>query len=123
MFKYFYFNLIVYKLGHEKEPKMYSIWHNIFKKLRLFLWRRSPKPPSRKGLLAFGNRSFAPSSLAISRTRRLYSRLPARPWLHLRYLAPNLEVLATPLLYCIIEVFFHVSLKGTSEMLFSYFTL
>src|SRR6218665_1300360 len=25
--------------------------------------RRSPKPPSREGLLAFGNRSFAPSAL------------------------------------------------------------
>ena len=33
MFKYFYFNLIVYKLGHEKEPKMYSIWHEILKKI------------------------------------------------------------------------------------------
>jgi len=28
--------------------------------------RRSPIPPSRYGLLAFGNRSFAPSALAIS---------------------------------------------------------
>jgi len=84
MFKYFYFNLIVYKLGHEKEPKMYSIWHEILKKLRRFLglcprprWessRRSPKPPSRKGLLALGNRNFASSALAISPTRRLYSR-------------------------------------------------
>src|SRR6218665_4189947 len=30
--------------------------------------RRSPRPPSRKGLLAFGNRRFPPSALAISPT-------------------------------------------------------
>src|SRR6218665_1433496 len=30
--------------------------------------RRSPKPPSRYGLLAFGSRSFAPSALTISLT-------------------------------------------------------
>src|SRR6218665_3838923 len=28
--------------------------------------RRSPRPPSRQGLLAFGNYSFAPSALALS---------------------------------------------------------
>src|SRR6218665_2690033 len=28
--------------------------------------RRSPRPPSREGLLAFGNRSFAPLALALS---------------------------------------------------------
>src|SRR6218665_1190803 len=28
--------------------------------------RRSHRPPSREGLLAFGNRSFAPSALALS---------------------------------------------------------
>src|SRR6218665_3404583 len=36
--------------------------------------RRSPRPSSHWGLLAYGNRSFAPSALAISPTR-LY------PWL------------------------------------------
>src|SRR6218665_1765427 len=56
--------------------------------------RRSPRPPSRKGLLAFGNRSFAPSALAISPTwtyslvyistsrplfRKLHRRLPPQP--------------------------------------------
>src|SRR6218665_2274813 len=30
--------------------------------------QRSPSPPSRKGLLAFGNRRFPPSALAISPT-------------------------------------------------------
>src|SRR6218665_3859906 len=33
--------------------------------------RRSPRPPSREGLLAFGNRSFAPSALALS---QIFSR-------------------------------------------------
>src|SRR5688572_32741961 len=52
---------------------MYSIWHQMLKiasasgvpRPRWGSLRRSPIPPSRYGLLAFGNRSFAPSALAI----------------------------------------------------------
>src|SRR6218665_3758445 len=45
-------------------PKMYSILaENVKNCIGL---RRSPRPPSREGLLAFGNCSFAPSALAIS---------------------------------------------------------
>jgi len=48
-FIYYFFDLIA---------KKYEI--NISKNVR-----RSPRPPSREGLLAFGNRSFAPSGLAL----------------------------------------------------------
>src|SRR6218665_3954876 len=56
---------------------MYCIWHEMFKiasvsgappHTRWGSLRRSPRPPSLEGLLAFGNRSFAPSALAISST-------------------------------------------------------
>src|SRR6218665_696104 len=56
--------------------KIYSIFGIKCKKWRRLRWlrprprwrslRRSPRPPSREGLLAFGNRSFAPSALALS---------------------------------------------------------
>jgi len=57
---------------------MYSIWHEMFKIASVSgappgpRWgslRRSPRPPSRNGLLAFGTRSFASSALALSQTR------------------------------------------------------
>src|SRR6218665_3044438 len=45
-------------------PKMYSILaENVKNCVGL---RRSSRPSSREGLLAFGNRSFAPSALALS---------------------------------------------------------
>src|SRR6218665_800523 len=95
---------------------MYYILQENCSKSRRFLglrprprWRslrRSLRPPSRNGLLAFGNRSFAPSALAISPTRTyslVYTAIytsTSTPWFHnfrLSYLPPNLVALATPL--------------------------
>src|SRR6218665_4207918 len=54
---------------------MYSIWHEMLKiasasgaepQTPLGSLRRSPRPPSRERLLAFSNRSFAPSALELS---------------------------------------------------------
>src|SRR6218665_4138480 len=46
--------------------------------------RRSPRPPCRNGLLAFGNRSFAPSALALSPTFAI-----SAPPQFLQYLSPQ----------------------------------
>ena len=65
-----------------KRARIYSVWHEMFKiasisgaplQTPLRSLRRSLKLSSRKGLLAFGNRNFTPSALAISRR-------PTRGW-------------------------------------------
>jgi len=54
--------------------------------------QRSPRPASRKGLLAFRNHNFAPSARAISSPARTYSLVQPHtasiPCLRLWYLAP-----------------------------------
>src|SRR6218665_365642 len=79
-FRYYFFDLIFFKYDINKFQKCTSFGMKC-SKLRRFLglrprprWgslRRSPTPPSREGLLAFGNRSFAPSALALS---QIFSR-------------------------------------------------
>src|SRR6218665_729149 len=80
-------------LGRPKllqEPKMYSLWHKMFKHVLvsgappqtlLGSLRRSVRPPSCKGLLAFGNRSFASSALAIIPTWTIYHPKNSTPHL------------------------------------------
>ena len=98
---------------------MYSIWHEIFKKLRRFLglrsrsrWgssRRSPSPLVRRG--------FLPSAIAASRLRRLQFLELGGPIAGNQLdrgctsdtLPPNLEVLATPLLASIHSYFVYNS--------------
>src|SRR6218665_3813933 len=65
-FRCYFFNLIFFKYEINKSPKCTPFGRKCSKSRRL---RRSLRLPSRKGLLAFGNRSFAPSALAISRIR------------------------------------------------------
>src|SRR6218665_3612668 len=64
------------RLTRLKKPTPF--WHEMFKiasvsgaepQTPLGELTTLPRPPSRNGLLAFGNRSFAPSALALSPTR------------------------------------------------------
>jgi len=64
---------------------MHYFWHEMFKivsvsgvppQTQLGSLRRSPRPPSRDGLLAFGNRNFVPSALAIYTSPQLTVYLP-----------------------------------------------
>jgi len=79
-----FFDLTVKKYEINKSPKCTSLGMKCSKSRRFLglrprpRWgslRRSPRPPSRKGLLAFGNRSFVPSALAIFSTSTTYERL------------------------------------------------
>src|SRR6218665_3912758 len=74
-FRYYFFYLIFRKYENNKIPKCTPFGMKCSKSRRLLglrprpRWgtlRRSLRPPSREGLLAFGNRSFAPSALALS---------------------------------------------------------
>ena len=70
--RYNFVDLIVTKYEIYKSPKCAPFGYEMFK-------IASPRPPSRKGLLAFGNRSFAPSALAISSPDRTYSLVGLYP--------------------------------------------
>src|SRR6218665_4113479 len=74
-FRYYFFYLIFRKYENNKIPKCTPFGMKCSKSRRLLglrprpRWgslRRSLRPPSREGLLAFGNRSFAPSALALT---------------------------------------------------------
>src|SRR6218665_1558620 len=56
---------------HHRQPSPTPFWHKILTiasapRPRWGSLRRSPRPLSREGFLAFGNRSFAPSAVALS---------------------------------------------------------
>ena len=67
-----FFDLIITKYEIYKSQKCAPLVMKCSKSRRFLglRLRRSPRPPSRKGLLAFGNRSFAPSARAISSPAR-----------------------------------------------------
>src|SRR6218665_1574644 len=107
-FRYYFFDLIFFKYDINKIPKCSSFGMKCSKSRRFLglrpspRWgssRRSPRPPSREGLLAFGNRSFAPVALAITPTW-VVGTSASKPRLCLSYrltLPPNLQAVATPL--------------------------
>src|SRR6218665_3060639 len=88
---------------------MHFIWHEMFKiasvseappQTALGELTTLPRPPSREGLLAFGNRSLAPAALAITPTW-VVGTSASKPRLRLSYRLtlppPNLQAVATPL--------------------------
>src|SRR6218665_1385417 len=82
-FRYYFLDLVVKKCEITRIPKCTPFWLEMFKitsvrfhEFSFYFWflglrprprwgslRRSLRLPSREGLLAFGNRSFAPSAL------------------------------------------------------------